>query len=255
MGLFDKKYCDICGEKIGLLGNRKLADGNCCKNCAAKLSKWFTGRKKSTVEDIKEQLAYREENAKAVEAFKVTRTLGDDDKVLLDEDAGKFVVVSGRNWKESNPDVIDFSQVTGCQVDTSESRSEERRRLPDGKTESYKPPRYNYSYRFTMNIYVNHPYFDEMSMDLNGSSIEVGYHEVARHGSAGAALQYNARYNQVMQLAEDIRASITRMHDETRAAVQEANTPKQAVVCPWCGATTIPDENGKCEYCGGAVNG
>ena len=28
MGLFDKKVCDICGEKIGLLGNRKLDDGN-----------------------------------------------------------------------------------------------------------------------------------------------------------------------------------------------------------------------------------
>ena len=28
MGLFDKKICDICGEKIGLLGNRKLDDGN-----------------------------------------------------------------------------------------------------------------------------------------------------------------------------------------------------------------------------------
>ena len=27
MGLFDKKYCDICGEKIGLLGNRKLENG------------------------------------------------------------------------------------------------------------------------------------------------------------------------------------------------------------------------------------
>lgn len=24
MGLFDKKYCDVCGEKIGFLGNRKL---------------------------------------------------------------------------------------------------------------------------------------------------------------------------------------------------------------------------------------
>ena len=37
MGLFDKKVCDICGEKIGLLGNRKLDDGNLCrivqKNC------------------------------------------------------------------------------------------------------------------------------------------------------------------------------------------------------------------------------
>ena len=27
MGLFDKKYCSICGEKIGLLGNRKLETG------------------------------------------------------------------------------------------------------------------------------------------------------------------------------------------------------------------------------------
>ena len=26
MGLFDKKYCDICGEKIGFLGNRKLEE-------------------------------------------------------------------------------------------------------------------------------------------------------------------------------------------------------------------------------------
>ena len=41
MGLFDKKNCDICGEKIGLLGNRKLDDGNLCKNCASKLSPWF----------------------------------------------------------------------------------------------------------------------------------------------------------------------------------------------------------------------
>ena len=38
MGLFDKKYCDICGEKIGLLGNRKLDDGNLCKECAKKKS-------------------------------------------------------------------------------------------------------------------------------------------------------------------------------------------------------------------------
>ena len=38
MGLFEKKYCDICGEKIGLLGNRKLEDGNICSKCAGKLS-------------------------------------------------------------------------------------------------------------------------------------------------------------------------------------------------------------------------
>ena len=26
MGLFDKKYCDICGQKIGFFGNRGNAD-------------------------------------------------------------------------------------------------------------------------------------------------------------------------------------------------------------------------------------
>ena len=48
MGFFDKKYCDVCGEKIGLLGNRKLENGNLCKDCAAKLSPFFSERKSST---------------------------------------------------------------------------------------------------------------------------------------------------------------------------------------------------------------
>lgn len=69
MGFFDKKYCDVCGEKIGLLGNRKLENGNLCKDCAAKLSPFFSERKSSTVEEIKEQLAYREENRKELERF------------------------------------------------------------------------------------------------------------------------------------------------------------------------------------------
>ena len=51
--LFDKKTCDICGGEIGLLGNKKLEDGNCCKECAGKLSPWFNERRHSTVADIK----------------------------------------------------------------------------------------------------------------------------------------------------------------------------------------------------------
>ena len=73
-GLFDKKVCDLCGGEIGLLGNRKLEDGNCCKQCAAKLSPWFSDRRKSTVQQIREQLEYREENLEEVKAFHTTRT-------------------------------------------------------------------------------------------------------------------------------------------------------------------------------------
>ena len=116
MGLFDKKYCDICGEKIGLLGNRKLENGNLCKNCAKKLSPWFSDRRSSTVEEIKAQLAYREENRQKVAAFHTTRTLGTNTKVLLDEDAGKFMVTRARDLQEANPDVLDFADVTGCNL-------------------------------------------------------------------------------------------------------------------------------------------
>ena len=81
MGLFDKKYCDICGEKIGLLGNRKLEDGNLCKDCARKLSPFFSERRNSTVEDIKRQLAYRAENEKKLAGFAPSITFDGSKKV------------------------------------------------------------------------------------------------------------------------------------------------------------------------------
>ena len=148
MGLFDKKYCDICGEKIGLLGNRKLENGNLCKNCAKKLSPWFSDRRSSTVEEIKAQLAYREENRQKVAEFHTTRTLGTNTKVLLDEDAGKFMVTRARDLQEANPDVLDFADVTGCNLDIDESRSELTREDKDGNEVSYNPPRYEYSYDY-----------------------------------------------------------------------------------------------------------
>ena len=139
--LFEKKECAICGGEIGLLGNRKLEDGNCCKQCAAKLSPWFSDRRQSTVEEIKEQLAYREANQEKVAAFHVTRTLGESTKVLLDEDAGKFMVTSARSWQEANPDVLSFSDVTGCQLDIEEHKTEIEYKDQEGKRQSFNPRR------------------------------------------------------------------------------------------------------------------
>ena len=76
MGLFDKKFCDICGEKIGLLGNRKLEDGNMCKDCAKKLSPFFSDRRSSTIDEIKQQLAYREQNKQALAGFTLNLSFG-----------------------------------------------------------------------------------------------------------------------------------------------------------------------------------
>ncbi len=255
MGLFDKKYCDICGEKIGLLGNRKLENGNLCKNCAQKLSPWFSDRRNSTVEEIKEQLAYREANKERVTVFHMTRTLGTDTKVLLDEDAGTFMVTRARNLVEANPDVLDFADVTGCNLDIDESRSEIKREDKDGKKVSYNPPRYEYSYDFYITIFVNNPYFDEMRFKINSSSVDITPSAMRPGMTAVCNPESNVEYRNYKKLGEEIRQVLTQVREDVREKVEQEAAPKAAVTCPYCGATTTPDANGCCEYCGGAVNG
>ena len=124
MGLFDKKYCDICGQKIGLFGNRKLENGNLCKDCAKKLSPFFSERRNSTVEDIRRQLAYREENEKQLAAFFPSLTFDGSKKVYIDPMRERFVVTGISNWRSANPDLIAFSQVCGVETDIRENKEE-----------------------------------------------------------------------------------------------------------------------------------
>lgn len=245
MGLFSKKICDVCGSEIGLLGNRKLEDGNLCKNCAKKLSPFFDDRRHSTVESIKEQLAYREENKQAVASFNVTRTLGDATKILLDENAGKFLVTSSVKWRDENPDVIDFSQVTGCNLDIDESQNEVMRTDEDGKSISYVPRRYHYSYQFYINIFLNAPYFDKIRFRLTNRSVEM---ETSGNTFGGSPAK-PADYSTFERMGNEIITALTDIQKNVRSASQ----PKTAVNCPYCGATTIPDASGRCEYCGGAL--
>jgi hypothetical protein len=239
MGLFDKKYCDICGEKIGLLGNRKLEDGNMCKDCAAKLSPFTTDRRRTTVAEIKEHLAYREANLEEVGKFNVTRTFGDRTKVLLDEDNAKFIVTSSGRWKNDNPDVIAFSQVTGCQSEIRESRTEIKMKTRDGKEVSYNPPRYDVDYDFYLTIHVNSPFFNEIEFKLNGNRIEE---------------RTSVEFREFERQAGEIKRALTVARQDARKSAVAAAAPKAAQTCPHCGATTTPDANERCEFCGGAVS-
>ncbi len=257
MGLFDafkKKECSVCGGEIGLLGNRKLEDGNLCKNCAAKLSPFFSDRRGSTVEEIKEQLSYREENRQAVAAFHTTRSLGRNTKVLLDEDAGKFMVTGARDLAQANPDVLDFSQVTGCELDIDENLSEEKREDSEGKSVSYNPPRYIFSYDFDILIRVNHPYFDQIRFRLNSSDVELNPNN-ALPQIRKPNPRMNQDYREYEEMGREIREALTNARRQVREEARAAAAPRQSVTCPWCGATTTPDASGCCEYCGGAVNG
>ena len=259
MGLFNKKFCDICGEKIGLLGNRKLEDGNMCKDCARKLSPWFDERRHSTLDQIKQQLAYREENEKKVAEFHTTRTLGRNTLVCLDEDNRQFLVAKTNDITTENPDVLEYAQVTGCDLDIEENRTEEKTEDDEGNTVSYNPPRYLYSYDFFMVIRVNHPYFDEMRFKLNSRSVEIeqspSRSSIGRVFGGGGGARVNLEYREYEEMGKEIKEALTEVRQEVREDVAAANAPKTAVTCQWCGATTMPDAAGCCEYCGGSLNG
>lgn len=171
MGLFDKKNCDICGEKIGLLGNRKLDDGNLCKNCARKLSPWFEERRHSTVEDIKRQLAYREQNKQLVQSFVVTRQFATNTyNVFIDDTKGNFTVAYNLDTTE-NPDIVPLSSIVMCKMEVQQDRREETY-TKDGKTVSYQPPVYRYEYDYTMRIKVRTEWFDDMDFRLCNSRLD-----------------------------------------------------------------------------------
>ena len=236
MGLFDKKFCDVCGDKIGLMGNRKLDDGNLCKNCAALLSPFMTDRRRSTVADIKDHLDYREANKAEVAALNVTRTLGNRTKVMLDEDNRKFIVTSSSRWQSDNPDVMNFSQVTGCMTDIQETKTELKTKDREGKEISFTPPRYKFEYDFYVIINVNIPWFNEIRVQINKSKME----------------RNSIDYRECENLANEIKRALTQVRQQARTtAVTQA--PKVAQTCPNCGATTMPDASGCCEFCGGVV--
>ena len=281
--LFDKKECSICGGEIGLLGNRKLEDGNMCKSCAAKLSPWFSDRRQSTVAEINDQLAYRENNQGKVAAFRITRTLGENMKVLLDEDAGLFMVTAARNLADANPDVLAFSDVTGCKLDIDEHKTEIEYKDAEGKRQSFNPKRYAYSYDFYIVINVNNPYFNEIRFKLNSSSVDNDAETLldrpdairpprgnVRPGMAaqvpvgamrGNSLISNAmevrssvEYRKYEEMGKEIQDALLQVRQQVRDEAIAAAAPKASVTCPFCGAATTPDASGCCEFCGCAIN-
>ena len=135
-------------------------------------------------------------------------------KVLLDEDARKFIVTSFSNWQSENPDVVDFSQVTGCQTEIREIRTELKVRDKDGQEMSFSPPRYDYDYDFYITIHVNSPWFNEMGFKINDRRVN-------QRGSV--------EYREMERQANEIKTALTQVRQELRemygASTKVTNCP------------------------------
>ena len=287
MGLFDvfkKQDCEICGKEVGMFGYKKLKDGEICKDCVKLLSPWFEDRRESTVAQIKEQLAYREQNAKEHENFTISRKIGDEEYFMYIEEVNgvptRFFVTSRSNYKEENPDIIAFKDVISCVTDIHVRDEEMKQKNADGQMVSYRPPRFKHHHDFFIKMDIrNNPYFDNIKFRINGSTITLetvgdigggfggavlaGFMKGAGVSTAGAQTHSyrnsseNRRYEECRMICQMIEQAV---EDGKRGAgapvapsapvyqsapVQEAPRPK---FCPNCGA---PYEGGKfCQSCG-----
>ena len=264
--LFEKKICSVCGGEIGLLGNRKLSDGNCCKKCAGELSPWFEDRRESTVEQIKEQLQYRADNAEQLKSFVVSEIIGEYQKMYVEkvnDIPTRFFVTSESRYLDDNPDIIPFENVISCSVDIDENEEELMRENKDGEEVSYNPPRFQHHYNFYIDMVIRDtPWFDAIRFNINDDDVtletvkgSVDRSMDARRGSAGMPRTGNipaSREEKRYQEYEQMCKKICQLVEEARsgASAQEAAVAgsEPPAFCTACGA---PNDGSRfCQFCG-----
>ena len=166
MALFEAKYCSLCETKLGLFGTTRLANGQLCKNCAGKLSPLLTHVKKRTLAEIQGHLIYREENLKKMENFHPDVVFGRTKKIYVDTKQRLFCV-SRADYRSANADLISFDQIKDLDVTINEDKDEIYDVDKEGKSISFDPPKYQFEYEFNVQIEVNSPWFESISVDIS----------------------------------------------------------------------------------------
>lgn len=113
MGLFEKKFCDICGDKVNMLTQQKLSDGYLCSDCKHKLGSFTSGWKQRTVDDVERHLELREQNKQKYQQFNCSATAGGSNSSIQVDFNNRwfFFAINNRDYKSGNPQIFDFSQL------------------------------------------------------------------------------------------------------------------------------------------------
>ena len=174
MARLDRHYCDICSNVLPSFGYMRLKDGCICMDCNKLVSPFLKGVKDFTIEDMKRHLDYRRENEKKLSKFKSAINFGYDKKIYIDPYMAAFVITSNRlgEIEKGNPDVVSLHDVIETDTKIKEYTKEEFDRDDEGRRIRYFPPRIQHYYDFITTIRLRNEWFDEISISLNGKSIE-----------------------------------------------------------------------------------
>ena len=250
MGLFDKKYCDLCGEKIGLFGGTEVGSATLCSDCADRLSPMLDPEGDWDVESLREHLAYREENRAEAEQFHTTREFGEDPYLYLDEDADFFAVTDEVDVE--NADIIHLDEVLECSLEVEEEEEEEFDVDDEGNDVSYDPPRFQYSYLFHMNIVLDHPFLEDLSFTINADPVEIYSEDCLDPDTGEYDPELDEFYMEYMDMADEIMEALTGEIPEN--VEEEAGEADGFCTCPYCNSRVRMTDNGRCPNCGGSLD-
>ena len=234
MGLFDAKYCSICGNKLGLLGTTKLEDGYLCKECTQKLSPYIS-RRHQNLAMIKEHLAYREDNKAKLGSLNITKSFGDAQKLWIDENSRRFVISRSADFSRSNPDIFSFDDVVSIEKRIDEDSDEIFDKDENGNKVSFDPPKYEYESGFVVKMSVKNENIDsDIRIDLfNKKTSETLHDEVF--------MEHNALTNEAINTIKP--GTITGEIIET-STTDPAAAPSKRYVCFI-----------RCAHCGAFIDG
>lgn len=204
MGLFSRKECDVCKKKLSLAEGLKCLDGSICSECKKKMSPLFTDYKNTPIEKIKEHLVYREANKPRVKAFVAAETFGEYPKVMVDRKHNWFIVTKATKLSDENPDVFDLSDIQNVLVEIEENKRELHFTNKKGKTCSYKPARYEFTYQFKVNIQMNHPFIKMISLKITKEDVKI----ISEMQDKEVMVQSNEKYQESLRVANALKDAL-----------------------------------------------
>ena len=257
MGLFDRKYCDLCGEKIGLLGGVEFGGLSLCSDCGDRLSPWLDPEEEWDAGTLQEYLDWKEENRGLSEDFQVTREIGEDVYVYLDEDAGLFAVTE--DVDPENAEIFRMEDILECSVETEEDCQEEFDVDEEGNDVSYDPPHLCYSYIFHMQIQLDHPWIREINFQLNNEALEVYSEDCMDEETGLYDPELDESYLEYQEMADEILIALTgeepveEGEEEEEDQWDDPGPREETILCPYCNSRVRFTDNGRCPNCGGGL--
>ncbi|MBR0137650.1 MAG: DUF4428 domain-containing protein [Erysipelotrichaceae bacterium] len=142
--------CSVCGKKLTRYGSKKLKDGVLCRNCAKLASDWLDNEDfaRMSVDQIKDHLAYCQENLARIEQFKGLQVVEGKYSLYVDDSKREFVISKRDDLVKANADVFSLDQIKNMRI------IERKYRQKEGSD-------------IFVELIMDHPQFDNVRFQVN----------------------------------------------------------------------------------------